>query len=32
LKKMVKRFEWLNYVRSGVILAGGILGLAVVVG
>jgi hypothetical protein len=32
LKKMVKRFEWLNYVRGGVILAGGILGLAVVVG
>jgi hypothetical protein len=32
LKKMVKRFELLNYVRGGVILAGGILGLAVVVG
>ncbi|KAI4851981.1 hypothetical protein E4T44_01789 [Aureobasidium sp. EXF-8845] len=32
LKKMVKRFEWLNYVRGGVILLGGVLGLAVVVG
>jgi hypothetical protein len=32
LKKMVKRFELLNYVRGGVILMGGVLGLAVVVG
>lgn len=31
LKEMVKRFEWLNYVRGGVMLAGGILGLACVV-
>ncbi|KAI5270176.1 hypothetical protein E4T47_06365 [Aureobasidium subglaciale] len=31
LKKMVKRFEWLNYVRGAAILAGGVLGLAVIV-
>ncbi|CAD0114127.1 unnamed protein product [Aureobasidium uvarum] len=32
LKEMVKKFEWLNYVRGAVILAGGMLGLAVIVG
>lgn len=32
LKEMVQRFEVLNYVRGGVILAGGVLGLGVVVG
>ena len=32
LKKMVKRFEWLNYLRSVPILVGGMLGLAVVAG
>ena len=32
LKELVKRFELLNYVRGLVILAGGVLGLAVVVG
>jgi hypothetical protein len=31
LKELVKRFEWLNYLRGAVILAGGVLGLAVVV-
>lgn len=31
LKGLVKRFELLNYVRGLVILAGGVLGLAVVV-
>lgn len=31
LKELVKRFELLNYVRGAVMLAGGILGLAVVV-
>lgn len=30
LKKMVKRFEWLNYLRGVPILVGGMLGLAVV--
>jgi len=32
LKELIKRFEVLNYVRGAVMLAGGILGLAVVVG
>ena len=32
LKKLVKRFEVLNFARGVVMLAGGILGLAVVVG
>lgn len=32
LKELVKRFEWLNYLRGAVILAGGVFGLAVVVG
>ncbi|KAI4764276.1 hypothetical protein E4T52_03568 [Aureobasidium sp. EXF-3400] len=32
LKRLVKRFELLNYLRGLVILAGGVLGLAVVVG
>lgn len=31
LKELVQRFEWLNYVRGGVMLAGGMLGLACVV-
>ena len=30
LEKMVKRFEWLNYLRGVPILVGGMLGLAVV--
>ncbi|THY23431.1 hypothetical protein D6D01_05964 [Aureobasidium pullulans] len=32
LKKMVKRFEWLNYLRGVPILVGGMLGLAVIAG
>lgn len=32
LEKMVKRFEWLNYLRGVPILVGGMLGLAVVAG
>lgn len=32
LKELVQRFEWLNYARGGVMLAGGILGLSCVVG
>lgn len=30
LKEMVQKLEWLNYVRGAVILAGGMLGLAVI--
>ena len=32
LKELVKRFEWLNFVRGMVILLGGMVGLGVVVG